>query len=240
MEISVIFPAYNEAENIRSTISRALAALRSQFARFEIIIVDDCGSDGTGQIADELANEHTEIRVIHNEDNIGQGASIVRGFKEARYALLIHNAVDYPFDLSDLDKMTPLLKNADIVVASRLGRPGYTFYRLIVSLINRKLIHALFPLKLHDYSFVQLISKPVWDATKVEGRSTGFMMPEALIRAYDLGYRIVEVDIPYHPRLAGKATAGKPRVIIYSIYEMFRFWWNRRKRKPPCAADSKA
>ncbi|HUO05310.1 MAG TPA: glycosyltransferase family 2 protein [Candidatus Binataceae bacterium] len=235
MEISAIFPAYNEAENIRPAIAKALETLSELFDRFEILIVDDCGTDGTGQIADELAAEHPEVRVIHNERNIGQGASIVRGFNEARYDLLLHNAMDCSFDMKDLSRMIPLLDRADIVAASRMGRPGYSFYRIIVSLVNRKLIRALFPLKLRDYSFVQLFPRAAWLEVNVEGRSTGFMIPEALIRAFDLGYRIEEIDIPYYPRLAGKATAGKPRVIIYSIYELFRFWWKRFRGRTPRA-----
>lgn len=233
MEISVILPAYNEAENIRPAVAKSLEALRPLFDRFEIVIVDDCGQDGTGRIADELAAKHPEVRVIHNERNTGQGASIVRGFNEARYDLLLHNAMDYSFDLLDLSRMLPLLADADIVVASRMGRPGYSFYRIVVSLVNRKLIRALFPLKLRDYSFVQLFPKPAWQNAKVEAHSTGFMMPEALIRAYELGYRIKEIDIPYYPRLVGKATAGKPRVILHSIYEMCRFWWKRFRGKVP-------
>ena len=71
MEITVIFPAYNEEENIRQTVDRALAALRPRFERFEILIVDDCGSDATGKIADELAGRHPEIRVRRQCDLLG-------------------------------------------------------------------------------------------------------------------------------------------------------------------------
>ncbi|MGH7814715.1 MAG: glycosyltransferase family 2 protein [Candidatus Binataceae bacterium] len=233
MEISVIFPAYNEAENIRRTIAKAMEALPPLFDRFEIVIIDDCGQDGTGRIADELAAAHPEIRVIHNEKNLGQGACIALGFAEARYGLLLHNAMDYPFDLRDLAKMTPLLKDAGIVVASRMARPGYSKYRLIVSYANIALIRTLFPLKLWDYSFVQLFKKSAWMNLKVESRSTGFMIPEALIRAYDLGYRVEAIEIPYHPRLVGVATAGKPKVILQSVRDLFRFWRKRLRGETP-------
>ena len=233
MDISVIFPAYNEADNIRSTIRKSLAALGPLFDRFEILIVDDCGSDGTGRIADELAARHPEIRVLHNPRNLGQGASIVRGFREARYPLLLHNAIDYPFDLQDLSLMLPALARADIVVASRLDRPGYSLYRSLASAVNRWLLHALFPLRLRDYNFVQLYPKSVWDDIQVEARSTAFLTPEALIRAYDMGYRIEQVDVPYHARPSGVATSGKPKVVLRSIQDMFRFWWKRLRGKTP-------
>jgi dolichol-phosphate mannosyltransferase len=233
MEISVIFPAYNEAETIRPTMAKALDALRSVVDRFEILIVDDCGQDGTGRIADELAARHPEIRAIHNVANIGQGASIVRGFEEARFDLVTHNAMDYPFDLRDLNQLLPQLKEADIVVGSRLSRPGYSPYRMIMSYVNLMLLHTLFPLRLKDYNFVQLYPKSVWKSVKVEARSTAFLTPEALIRAFDMGYRIKEIGIPYHPRLAGEATAGRPKVILRSLQDMLRFWWKRQRGRTP-------
>ena len=231
LELSVIFPAYNEAGNIRQTIEMALAALPELCDRFEIVIVDDCGHDGTGQIADELADAHPEVRVIHNPRNLGQGASIVRGFREARYELMLHNAMDYPFDLRDLRLMLPLTREADIIVAARAGRPGYTWFRRFASAANRMLLRALFPLRLRDYNFVQVYPRSVWQTIRVEARSTAFLTPEALIRAYDLGYRIREVEVPYHPRTTGEATAGRPKVILTSLLDMLRFWWGRRRRR---------
>ncbi len=230
-QISVIFPAYNEAENIRPTTAKALEALRSLFDRFEIVIVNDCGQDGTGRIADELAIAHPEIRVLHNPRNMGQGASIVRGFKEARYDLVLHNAMDYPFDLRDLDKMLPLLEEADIVVGSRVSRAGYSPYRIITSVVNRMLLRILFPLRLRDYNFVQLFPKSVWENINVEARSTAFLTPEALVRAHDMGFRIREIQIPYHPRSKGEATSGNSKVIILSLQDMCRFWWRRLRGK---------
>src|SRR5271165_668821 len=109
MELSVVVPAYREIDGLRSMIERSLAALRPRCDRFEIILVDDCGGDGTGELADQLAQEHPEIRVIHNERNMGAGASVLRGFRSARYDLITHNAVDYPFDFVDLDLFFPLL-----------------------------------------------------------------------------------------------------------------------------------
>jgi glycosyltransferase involved in cell wall biosynthesis len=133
MELTVIFPAYNEQENIRETIAKALNALRPRCGRFEIIIVDDCGGDSTGRIADELAAAHPEITVLHNPHNMGSAASILRAFKEARYAWVTHNSMDYPFDLCDFDKVAPLLESADVVVLERDERAGYTVYRRLIS-----------------------------------------------------------------------------------------------------------
>ena len=239
MGISVIFAAYNEEMNIRSTMAKSLASMRELDREFEIVIVNDQSSDATGSIADELAAANPEIHVLHNELSLGQGGSLVRGFQQARYPLVVHNAMDYPFDLRDLPKMLAHCGDADIIAAVRSSRPGYSPYRIVASIVHRHLLHLLFPLKLRDYNFVQLYPRSVWEAIRVEARSTAFLTPEAMIRAYDMGYRIREVEIEYHPRLAGEATSGKPKVILHTLRDMFSFWWKRLLHQTPHLRDTR-
>jgi glycosyltransferase involved in cell wall biosynthesis len=229
-EVSVVFPAYNEAVSVRAAIERSITALRPRFERFEIIVVDDCSTDDTGKIADEMAGQYPELIVVHQPRNMGAGEAGWRGLRMARFEYVTHNAIDCPFDLADLDKMMPLMESADIVVAVRSERAGYTAYRKLTSAINLALLHVLFPLRLRDYNFTQLYRKSVLEEVKTEARSTAFVTPETLIRAYDMGYRIGEIEITYHPRLAGVATSGKPKVILHTIKDMLRFWWRRRRR----------
>jgi dolichol-phosphate mannosyltransferase len=231
VQFSIVYPAYEEEADIRSTISRSVTVLRSLFQEFEILIVDDCGRDRTGQLAVDLAAEHKEVRVLRNERNIGQGGSILKGFRAARGTFVMHNAIDYPLDLADLPKMLLLMNDGDVVVAVRRRRTGYTFYRKIISVTNVMLLRLLFDLKLRDYNFVQLYRKSVLDAVRLEASSTGFAMPALLMNAHDLGFRIREVVLDYHPRLHGAATAGHPRVILASILELSRFWMTRRATK---------
>src|SRR5229473_3538666 len=224
MSISVIYPAYNEEQNIVPTIEHSIAALLSIASDFEIVIVNDASRDNTAKIAEDLARRHPQIRVIHQARNMGQGVGIITGFRAASKELLIHNGVDYPFDLSDLKLMLPALSSADIVVAVRKGRPGYTAYRKLLSIATVRLMHLFFDVRLRDYSFVQLYRREVWQDIEVDARSTGFFIPEALIRAHDLGYRLAEVDIEYHARVHGKPTAGKPSVVARSLLDLIRFW----------------
>jgi glycosyltransferase involved in cell wall biosynthesis len=235
MEISVIMPAYNEEENIRRTLSRSLEALRELFKEFEILIVDDGSRDATGHIADELAALHPEIRVIHNQRNQGSGAAFVRGLEHVRGDLVTHNAMDYCFDLCDLRRMLPLLDEADIIVATRISRAGYTPYRKLISVVNVALLNMLFGLNLRDYNFVQLYKKQVVDAVKIASRGTSFVTPELMIRAHDLGFHLREIEIDYHAREFGVATSGNPKVIVKSIRDMFRFWLTYRRPKTPPA-----
>ncbi len=236
MEISVVYPAYNEEGNIRATVSRSLEALRAQFDRYEVIIVNDCSTDDTARIAGSLAAEHPSVTVLHNERNLGVGPTVLRGLSHARFGLVFHSGMDYPFDLADLARMTPLLSEADVVVAVRGRAAGDSRYRRLISFINRKLLDYVFGLGLGDYNFVQLYRKEVLDAVVVDARSPGFIMPETLIRAHDLGFRIKTVEIEYHPRKQGVSVCGRPGVLLASLLDLVRFRWTRRSHRSPLAA----
>jgi glycosyltransferase involved in cell wall biosynthesis len=222
--ITVIFPAYNEEQNIRSAIARAVDAMRPRFHAFELLIIDDGSTDRTGEIAEDLAKEHPEITVIHNRKNLGLGETLYLGFQRAQGELVIQNAMDYPLDLCDLDKMIPLLDEADVVVASRKAFAGYSPYRKLTSRVNRLILRRLFDPKLRDYNYTQLYKKEVLSAARPNSRSTVFIAPEIIIRAHELGFKIIELDIDYYPRVFGKATSGRPRVILRSLRDMFKFW----------------
>ena len=138
--ITVIFPAYNEEQNIRRAIEQSMDAMASRFKSFELLIIDDGSRDNTGSIAEELAETYPQITVMHNERNMGLGESLYRGFQCAKGELVVQNAMDYPLDLRDLDKLLPVLNEADVVVAVRRAYAGYTPYRKLTSKVNRALL----------------------------------------------------------------------------------------------------
>jgi glycosyltransferase involved in cell wall biosynthesis len=229
-EITVIYPAFNEEAALRSTIERSVEALRGQFKNFEILLIDDCSRDRTGLIADELAGQYPVVRVMHNLRNLGQGETAWGGLQAAKGDVVMHNAIDYPFDLHDLALLLPLLADADIVVATRRDRAGYSAYRTLLSAVNVWLLNLLFPLKLSDYNFVQIYRRSVLERVKVKSRSTAFITPELLVRAHDQGFRIRSVEVEYHARTSGVATSGRPRVILTSLRDLLSFWLGRTLR----------
>src|SRR5215470_10325644 len=96
--LSVIIPAYNEEASLQQMVPRAFESLRGMVGRFALILIDDCCTDRTAELGAELAREFPEIRFERNERNLRQGGTLERGFAMARYELVTHNAVDYPFD----------------------------------------------------------------------------------------------------------------------------------------------
>lgn len=222
--ISVVYAAYNEEESIDKTLALSVEALSEQFSDFEILIVNDASTDSTAEIAESWAQRDARIRVIHNEKNMRQGATLIRGFAAARGDLITHNGIDYPFDLRELRKVMPLFATADVVVATRPKRSGYSLYRKILSVGNIALLHLLFDLKLKDYNFIQVYRRQIFDTIQINARSTGFVTPELLFRAHRAGFKIVEVEIDYLPREAGVARSGDIRVILHTLKDMLRYF----------------
>src|SRR5207248_7298508 len=100
--LSLILPAFNEAEGIDEALSEAHASLSSLGYKFEIIVVDDGSTDGTAVRVEELAAFRSEIRLIQHSENLGYGASLRAGFEAAQFELVAFTDSDGQFDLEDL------------------------------------------------------------------------------------------------------------------------------------------
>src|SRR6266516_2752091 len=81
--ISVFIPALNEEKNLKPTVARLIEALTVTVEDYEIIIINDGSSDGTGAVADGLAAENPAIRALHNSRNMGLGYCFSEGHREA-------------------------------------------------------------------------------------------------------------------------------------------------------------
>ena len=112
-DVSVIVPAYNA----EGTIERCLDSLLCQTANVEVIVVDDCSSDGTARMLERYRRAHENVRVLRNEKNIGQGLSRNRGIEIARGSYLAFvDADDYvsPFMYEDLLELAGSYGGCDV------------------------------------------------------------------------------------------------------------------------------
>jgi glycosyltransferase involved in cell wall biosynthesis len=231
ISLSVVMPAYNEEGNIEKTLPRAAASLRRQVGAFEILLIDDCSKDRTAAIADEIAREHPEIRVIRNEVNLRQGGTLKKGFPLARYDYVTHNAMDYPFDFDDLPLLLEHFPRADIVVAGRRTYPGISGPRQLVSWGNRTLLTLLFGANIKDYNFIQIYKKSVLDALPSFSEATSFITPEKIIRAHHKGLYVVEVDVEYHRREIGVPSSANLKNVRRALVDMGRLFVELRAQK---------
>lgn len=224
-------PAFNEEANIRTTVPKAIASLRAIVGQFELILIDDCSTDSTPAISRELAGRFPEIRYERNPVNLRQGGTLRRGFELARFDLVTHNAMDYPFDFDGLPELLAHASEADVIVASRRSYPGITPGRRFVSFANRALLRGLFGVRVHDYNFIQIYRRSVLSELPSFSTATSFITAEKIIRASHRGLRVVEVPVTYHPRLAGKPSSANWKNIRAALRDMGRLWLELKRER---------
>ncbi len=115
--VSVVIPAYNEQATLVSVVNRLLALLDIT----EIVIVNDCSTDATGRLADELALSHPSVRTIHQPKNQGKTEALKTGFQQTTGDVVIVQDADLEYDPSEIPEVIgPILEGeADVVYGSR-------------------------------------------------------------------------------------------------------------------------
>src|SRR5256885_10212110 len=120
--LSVVMPVYNEAATVRKVIDMVLAQRPVQ----ELIVVDDCSTDGSWQILSEAAKANDRIRLIRHEQNQGKGAALATGVSHANAPIVIIQDADLEYDPSEYHHLLkPILsEKADVVFGSRFTGSG--------------------------------------------------------------------------------------------------------------------
>jgi glycosyltransferase involved in cell wall biosynthesis len=217
--LTVFFPVYNDEHTVREVTEKALAVCREIVDEFEIVIVDDGSPDASGLIADELARDHPEVRVIHHLRNRGYGAAVRTGLAESRYEWICFTDGDNEYDLSDLKKLWRLRDYYDLVITFRYVR-RYSGFRIVVSRVYNMVLRRLFFTRYRDVSTgLRLARKTLIDELSLEA-SSPFIGAEIAIKTMLKGYRVGEVGIQTFPREFGRGSSTTPRNIYRTIVDM--------------------
>ena len=228
--ISVFFPCYNEQENVTGSVKKALEVLEKLKTDFEIIIINDGGTDDTGRIADNIASQNSRVKVVHHPTNLGYGAALQSGFKAATKELVFYTDGDGQFDISELPPLLPLMKQYDIVSCYRLNRQE-GLIRKINGWCWTKLVCWLFGMKIRDIDCAfKLYKREIFDNIKLS--STGALIDtEILAKALRRGYRVTQEGVHHYPRVAGSQTGAKMSVIFRAFKELFKLYEQIKNEK---------
>ena len=235
--LTVLMPAYDEEAGLARNVGLLLARLAGLGVTFELLIVDDASTDRTGTIADDLAAGDPAVRAVHHPVNRGIGGGFITGVAEARGEWLILIPADLALDLGELPKYLDAAAGADVVVGVRSDRSDYSGYRLLVSWVNIRLIQILFHMTERQFNYVSMYRLAVLRRMRIDYWHSAFFHAETLIKAKALGYRLAEVDISYAPRLTGHQTGARPRLILRTLRDVFRFWVRWVELGPARAAE---
>lgn len=198
--LSVIIPAYNERDTIRDAIARVRALEPELGAPPEIIVVDDCSTDGTREILAELPG----IVLVRHVVNQGKGMAIRTGLKHVTGGVVAIQDADLEYDPHDLLKlMAPIARGeVRVVYGSRFlnGRPAMQLPNYICNRLLAWGANALYGAGLTD----EATCYKVFDAALIRSlplECTRFeFCPEVTARVRKQGERIVELPISYTPR----------------------------------------
>jgi dolichol-phosphate mannosyltransferase len=213
----LVIPTYNESANLEAIVEAAREMLP---APRRVLVVDDNSPDGTGEIADRLADAHDDVAVLHRRQKEGLGPAYVAGFREALAGgaeLVAQMDADFSHDPHDLPRLLEAAESADVVVGSRyVDGGGVTDWgpgRRAVSRWGSAYARAALGIEVHDLTGgFKVFRREVLEAIDLESlASQGYSFQvETTFRAIKAGFRVAEVPIVFRDRRVGasKMTGG--------------------------------
>lgn len=198
-----------------------LVVLEKKAQEYEIILVNDGSSDGTGVLCDELAGKNKNIRVVHHAENKGIGEALRTGYREARLDYVCAVPGDGQFRISDLLLLAPF--DSDTYIAYYRQDTGYNTYRRTLTWLNRAFNQHVLGVFLRDVNWVKVYRREHLEMTRPELRSS---LIETEITAKLAKCRVFPSEIPttYLGRNYGTAKGGSWRTLRKAIAEMYRLW----------------
>jgi len=237
--ISVVLPAHNEEGNIEVVASRASEVLPTVAQQFEILIVDDGSKDRTGVIADRLAAENPNIKVIHHPRNRGYGHAWRSGIAAASGDWIFFMDSDRQFDIGDIGRLTTQSEPYEIVTGYRISRND-PYYRFLVGSCFNVLVKLLFNVHLRDIDCgFKMFRAPLLKSMVLE--SPGALInTEIHAKANLVHASTLEVGINHYPRTMGRQSGTKPKVMLRALAEIIRLRIHLFGYSPAPAAASPA
>jgi glycosyltransferase involved in cell wall biosynthesis len=219
--ISLVMPAYNEADNIEPMVEEATPALEANADEYEIIVVDDGSSDGTGAVTRRVMESHPHVRLVEHPINQGFGAAVFSGFTSAEKDWIFYTDADRQFVLSELERFVPHMDQADLIAGYRAPRRD-PFMRVFYGKGWSALCTLLFGYTVRDVDCgFKLFRRDIIQslAPTIASRGATFSI-EWLVRAKRAGYRFVELPVTHRPRVVGSQTGANINVITRAFREL--------------------
>ncbi|MBA0051022.1 polyprenol monophosphomannose synthase [Streptomyces sp. AJS327] len=205
----VIIPTYNEADNIQQVVSRVRAAVPEA----HVLIADDNSPDGTGKVADELAAEDDQVRVLHRRGKEGLGAAYLAGFRwgiEHGFGVLVEMDADGSHQPEELPRLLTALRSADLVIGSRWVPGGrivnWPAHRKAISRCGSLYSRIMLDVAMRDVTAgFRAFRKETLEGIDMDSiASQGYCFQVELTRrAVGAGFHVTEVPITFVERERG-------------------------------------
>jgi glycosyltransferase involved in cell wall biosynthesis len=226
LDVSVLVPAKDEAENLPEFIQRCAQALGSAGFSFEVIVVDDGSRDGTDRVLHELERQYPFLEVVTHRRQRGIADALRSAGEVARGDVFVF----YPADLQYLPEdipglVAPVLENrADIVTGTKQGK----YEKAFVSSVYNGLCRWLFGVRVTDLNSVKAYRREVMLGVPLRPDWHRYMV---VIAAAD-GYRLTSLPVPLYPRRAGTSKFNWRRIPV-GMFDLVSVWFQLRFGRKP-------
>jgi len=229
VDVSVLVPAKDEAENLPLFMEQAEAAFRSSDARYEVIVIDDGSTDATWPVLHTLQARYPFLRAVRHRAQRGIADALRTGYLNARGDVLVFYPADLQFKPEDIPRLVqPILADeADMVTGFKQGKYDKAFVSRIYNGLSRLLFHV--PVK--DLNSVKAYRREIMDALPVRPDWHRYM----IVLAAAQGFTVTEIPVPLYPRHAGKSKFGISRIPV-GVLDMLSVWFELRFGKKPLLA----
>lgn len=202
-KVSVIFPSYNESENIKEAIERVSKSLGRQL--YEVIVVDDNSPDKTWKIVESMKNP--KYRVIRRLKERGLASAIARGVEEAKGNVIVWLDCDLGIPPEIILKLVKKSEYYDAVIGSRYVKGGKElrpWWRAQLSVMINKFAQLVLGHYVRDYtSGFAAVRKEVFSKIKLSKEGFGEYFIEFIYKSIKNGYKVTEVGYVYGTRKGG-------------------------------------
>jgi dolichol-phosphate mannosyltransferase len=214
-QVAVIIPTFNEAENVQEIVGRVRASVPDA----DVLVADDNSPDGTGEIADKLADADDHVHVLHRPGKQGLGAAYLAGFGWALdrgYGAVVEMDADGSHDPAELPALLSALADADLVVGSRWVSGGtvrnWPRSRELLSRGGNAYARVLLGLTVHDatggYRAYRAATLNAIGLHSVRSQGYCFQI-DLTLRAVRAGKKVVEVPITFTERAHGNSKMSR-------------------------------
>jgi glycosyltransferase involved in cell wall biosynthesis len=229
MDLSIIIPMFNEAENVESTLRRLEEAMIPFQGTYEIVPVNDGSLDNTVDILNKLAEQNSKLKIVSYKKNVGRGMALRKGFKESSGAIIVSIDADLSYSpqyILDLVETLNREPEVDLVLASPYmpggGVKDVPVFRLWVSKFGNRVLRLVMPNRIYTSTGIfRAYRKRVLDSLEIESDGKEIHL-EILSKAIALGYRVKEVPVVLTGRQKGRSKFKfKKTAISHLVFSAF-------------------